>query len=50
MARLTLLVLFLGSAYAAAAAEARWLTDLETALARARKEAKPVFVVFRCEH
>jgi hypothetical protein len=32
------------------ATEARWLTDFEKAFETARKERKPVFVVFRCEH
>ena len=32
------------------ATAARWLTDFEKAFATARKERKPVFVVFRCEH
>ncbi len=32
------------------ATESRWLSDFEQALATARKERKPLFVVFRCEH
>jgi hypothetical protein len=32
------------------ATEARWLTEFEKAFETARKERKPVFVVFRCEH
>jgi hypothetical protein len=32
------------------AAEPEWGTDLEAAKRRAKKEDKPIFVVFRCEH
>ncbi len=45
MPRLALLLLFAGSAHAA-----EWEGDLAKAKARARKESKPIFVVFRCEH
>ena len=30
--------------------EPRWFTDCDKAFEMARKERKPVFVVFRCEH
>jgi hypothetical protein len=33
-----------------AAAEDRWLTDLDRAERESRKTGKPLFVVFRCEH
>jgi hypothetical protein len=28
----------------------KWHTDLETARQQAKKEDRPLFVVFRCEH
>lgn len=35
---------------AADAPKPAWETDLEAAFRRARKEDRPVFVVFRCDH
>jgi hypothetical protein len=35
---------------AADAPAVKWHTDLETARQQARKEGRPLFIVFRCEH
>lgn len=45
MPRLAFVLLFAGAAHAA-----EWEGDLAKARARALRENKPVFVVFRCEH
>jgi hypothetical protein len=51
MRPLSLAVLSVLAAGPVGAAEApRWLTDYEQARAIARREKKPLFVVFRCEH
>lgn len=49
MLRVVVVVLLVGSS-TLWARESAWLGDLERAKERARKENRPIFVVFRCEH
>jgi hypothetical protein len=44
------LALLAGTGPVSAVEAPRWLTDYDQARAIARREKKPLFVVFRCEH
>lgn len=47
--RATFAALLLAGALGAQGATIEWLHDLDAGIARAAKERKPLFLVFRCE-